>query len=203
MLVKNIIFDLGGVLLNLDTGKTRDAFIKLGIANIDELFRIGHAESFFKAYETGDLTDDQFLESAVQLTHPGTTLEQVKHAWNDMLLDFPAERVAFLDKLKGAYQLYLFSNTNALHLEAFQHSYRAVYGYPMDALFVKAYYSHLINLRKPDVSAFEYVIRDSGVNPAETLFIDDALVNVTGAQQAGLQAIHLEPGKTVLDLGLL
>jgi glucose-1-phosphatase len=200
--VKNIIFDLGGVLLNLDVAQTRDAFIKLGLTQIDELFRIGHAASFFKDYEAGTISDDEFVEKARQLSLPGTNKRQVIDAWNIMLLDFPVERVQFLKQLKNKYRLFLFSNTNAIHLKAFHKSYQDVYGTAMDELFEKAWYSHVIKQRKPDVAAFEYVIKDSKLNAAETLFIDDALVNVEGARQAGLQAVHLTDGKTILDLGL-
>jgi len=200
--VKNIIFDLGGVLLNLDVAQTRDAFIKLGLKQIDELFRIGHAEGFFKEYEVGTISDEEFVEKAQQLSLPGTTPDQVIAAWNIMLLDFPEERVQLLNQLKKKYRLFLFSNTNAIHLQSFHKTYQDVYGVAMDELFEKAYYSHLINLRKPDVAAFQYVIKDSGLQAEETLFIDDALVNVEGAQLAGLQAVHLTGGKTILDLGL-
>jgi HAD superfamily hydrolase (TIGR01509 family) len=191
--VKNIIFDLGGVLLNLDVAQTRDAFIKLGLTQIDDLFRIGHAASFFKDYEVGTISDDEFVEKARQLSLPGTSNDQVIDAWNV---------VQFLNQLKNKYRLFLFSNTNAIHLKAFHKSYQDVYGTAMDDLFEKAYYSHVISHRKPDVAAFEYVIKDSELDAAETLFIDDALVNVEGARLAGLQAIHLTDGKTILDLGL-
>jgi len=200
--VKNIIFDLGGVLLNLDVAQTRDAFIKLGLTQIDDLFRIGHAESFFKEYEIGVISDEEFVEKARQLTLPGTTSDQVIAAWNIMLLDFPAERVQLLNQLKNKYRLFLFSNTNAIHLQSFHKSYQHVYGSAMDELFEKAYYSHLIKQRKPDVEAYQFVINDSGLNAGETLFIDDALVNVEGARLAGLQAVHLTGGKTIFDLGL-
>lgn len=200
--VKNIIFDLGGVLLNLDVAQTRNAFIKLGLKQIDDLFRIGHAAGFFRDYEVGSITDEAFVEEARRLCHPGTSDSEVIDAWNIMLLDFPAERVHFLQQLKNKYRVFLFSNTNAIHLQAFHKSYRQVYGSAMDELFEKAYYSHVISHRKPDVAAFEYVINDSSVNAAETLFIDDALVNVEGARKAGLQALHLTDGKTILDLGL-
>jgi len=200
--VKNIIFDLGGVLLNLDVAQTRDAFIKLGLTQIDDLFRIGHAESFFKQYEMGTISDEEFVEKARQLSLPDTTGSQIIAAWNVMLLDFPAERVEFLHTLKSKYRLFLFSNTNAIHLQYFHKSYQDVYGMAMDDLFEKAYYSHLIKQRKPDVAAFQHVIKESNVDAGETLFIDDALVNVEGARLAGLQAVHLTGGKSILDLGL-
>jgi HAD superfamily hydrolase (TIGR01509 family) len=200
--VKNIIFDLGGVLLNLDIQQTQDAFTGLGIANVQDLFRIGHAASFVKDYEVGTITDDEFVAAALGRAHAGASAEEILTAWNAMLLDFPAERVQFLRNLKNKYRLFLFSNTNALHLQYFHKDFEDVYGSPMDSLFEKAYYSHLINQRKPDVSAYQFVVNDSGLNAAETLFIDDALINVEGAREAGLQAIHLTPGKTILDLRL-
>jgi haloacid dehalogenase superfamily, subfamily IA, variant 3 with third motif having DD or ED len=199
---QNIIFDLGGVLLNLDTAKTRNSFISLGITHIDELFRIGHAGSFFKDYEVGAISDEQFVDEALKLARPGTTRQAIIDAWNAMLLDFPAERVALLQQLKTRYRVFLFSNTNSLHLHCFQNSFREVHGIPMDSLFEKAWYSHVINLRKPDVAAFEFVVKESGLHAADTLFIDDALVNVEGARAAGLQAVHLEPGKSIMDLNI-
>jgi len=200
--VQNIIFDLGGVLLNLDVQLTREAFIELGVNQIDELFRIGHAASFFKQYEIGAITDEEFVESARKLAHPGTTAQQIIDAWNKMLLDFPVERVHFLNRLKDKYRLFLFSNTNAIHLQYFQKDYQTVHGSQLDDHFEKAWYSHVINQRKPDVAAFQYVIQDKNLDAATTLFIDDALVNVQGAREAGLQALHLTDGKTVLDLDL-
>ncbi len=198
--VKNIIFDLGGVLLNLDIQRSREAFIKLGVPQIDDLFRIGHADSFFKLYETGHLDDVEFIAAARQLAAAGTTEEDILTAWNSMLRDFPKERVELLDRLKNKYRLFLFSNTNALHLVSFQQNFRDVYGMEMDTLFERAWYSHVINRRKPDVEAFSYVVTDASLDPAETLFIDDALVNVEGAKAAGLQGRYLEPGMSVLDL---
>ena len=200
--VKNIIFDLGGVLLNLDVAQTREAFIKLGVTQIDDLFRLGHAASFFREYEVGTISDEEFVEKTRQLAVPGTTHNQIIDAWNVMLLDFPAERVHFLNELKSKYRIFLFSNTNAIHLQAFQKSYQQVYGTALDDHFEKAWYSHVINQRKPDVAAFQYVIKDGRIDAPETLFIDDALVNIEGAREAGLQAIHLTGGKTILDLGL-
>src|SRR5438045_3548096 len=148
--VQNIIFDLGGVLLNLDVQLSREAFIQLGITQIDDLFRIGHVTSFFKEYEIGAISDDEFVESARRLAHPGTGKEAIIDAWNKMLLNFPAERVQFLNNLKTKYRLFLFSNTNEIHLQAFQKSYRDVYGNALDDHFEKAWYSHIINRRKPD-----------------------------------------------------
>lgn len=198
--IKNIIFDLGGVLLNLDIPKTTAAFEALGAPEFKNLFGLGRAESFLKAYEVGYIDDDQFVTDLQQLTG-GRSRNEVVHAWNAMLLDFPKERFELLASLRKKYNLFLFSNTNAIHLSAFHKTFSDNFnGASLDAEFSKAWYSHLIKLRKPDVEAFEFVISDGQLNPAETAFVDDALVNVEGARKAGLHGIHLEPGKNILEI---
>ena len=200
--VKNIIFDLGGVRLNLDQDRSREAFIQLGIAQIDELFKAGPTDSFFRKYETGHLTDEEFIAAARAHAHAGTARDQLQVAWNSMLLDFPEEWVRFLDSLKHKYRIFLFSNTNSLHVQSFRKSFRDVHGRELDSLFEKVWYSHIIKRRKPDLEAYRFVLEDGQLTAAETLFVDDTLVNVEGALAAGLQARHLQKGMSILDLGL-
>jgi glucose-1-phosphatase len=200
--IQNIIFDLGGVLLNLDIQKTETAFTQMGVKSFKELFALGHAASFFKEYEVGSINDDEFITALQNLAGIQVERAAVIAGWNAMLRDFPAERIELLVRLKEKYRLFLFSNTNAIHLTAFQQTYSDAFGGNLlDTLFEKTWYSHNINRRKPDVKAFEYVLQDAQLVPHETLFIDDALVNVEGARAAGMQGYHLEPGKTVLEIG--
>ena len=202
MAIKNIIFDLGGVLLNLDFVGSRNAFVKLGIPQIDDLFSNTTEDTFWKKYETGRLTDEEFVAEARKLAINGTSDEDIITAWNSMLLDFPMERVEFLDKLKERYRLFLFSNTNSIHLQSFQKSFREVHNRELDSLFERAWYSHVINRRKPNVEAFQYILEEAGLHAPETLFIDDSLANVEGARLAGLQAHHLKPDTTIFHLEL-
>ena len=198
--IKNIIFDLGGVLLNLDIPKTTHAFELLGAPEFKTLFGLGRAESFIKSYEVGHIDDDQFVTDLQQLTG-GKSRQEVTDAWNAMLLDFPKERIDLLNELRKKYRIYLFSNTNSLHLTAFHKIFSDTFnGASLDNEFSKTWYSHLIRMRKPDVTAYEFVIGDAQLDATETAFIDDALINVEGARKAGLYGIHLEPGKTILDL---
>jgi putative hydrolase of the HAD superfamily len=199
--IKNIIFDLGGVLLNLDMQKTEDAFTSMGVKDFKSFFALGHAASFFKEYEVGAISDDQFVDSLLNLIGPQYDRQAVIAGWNALLRDFPPERIALLQALAKKYRIFLFSNTNALHMQAFQATYSDAFGGNLlDKLFEKTWYSQEIKLRKPDVKAFEYVLADAGLQPNETIFIDDALINVEGARAAGIQGYHLEPGKTVLDI---
>ena len=202
--VKNIIFDLGGVILNLDFAAAEKAFTELGFEDFKQVFSGGHVTSFIKDYEMGLIDDDQFVSEIKKLAKKQNDDQVAIAAWNAMLVDFPKERIEFLRALKKQYRLFLFSNTNAIHLKSFRQTFSDNFEAAIfDELFEKTYYSHEIKLRKPTKESFEYVVNDAGLNAAETLFIDDMLVNVEGARQAGLQAVQVVPGKSILDLGLL
>lgn len=201
--LKSIIFDLGGVILDIDFKKTEKAFVDLGITNFSELFGLGHAASFFKEHESGIINDEEFLSSLKKLTNHSFGTEVVLEAWNALLIRFPPERIELLKRLKSKYRLFLLSNTNAIHLVAFQKIYRKAFNNDsLDDLFEKVYYSHQVGLRKPNKDIYEYVLNDSHLNSEETLFIDDALVNVEAARDAGMTAIHIKPGTSILDLDL-
>jgi len=199
--IQNIIFDLGGVIINLDNKLTENAFASLGAKNFDKYFGHGFAASFFKDYEIGKITDQQFINELKSMINPDVPDEIVVNAWNALLLDFPAERIELLKRLGKKYRLFLFSNTNALHLEALRKIYRSTFSDgELDDHFEKSYYSNVLGLRKPDKASFEFIINENKLNPASTLFVDDALINVEGANAAGLKGFYLEPGKTIIDI---
>lgn len=201
--IKNIIFDLGGVILDIDFKRTEKAFVDLGVANFNELFGPGHAASFFKDHEAGKITDGEFLDSLQKLAKHSLQSEAVQKAWNALLINFPPERIELLKKLRSKYRLFLLSNTNAIHVAAFQQIYHDAFNNgSLESLFEKVYYSHQIGFRKPNKEAYEYVLKKNQLIPEETLFIDDALVNVEAARKSGIKAIHLQPGTTLLDLDL-
>ena len=198
--VKNIIFDLGGVIINLDNQRTEDAFVALGAKNFREYFGHGFAASFFKEYEIGRINDRQFIDSVRQLIGLSTSDQAIIDSWNALLLDFPAERIQLLKELRKTYRLFLFSNTNALHLAALQQIWHASFGEgSLDQYFEKTYYSHLMGMRKPDQESFEFILKENELNGQETLFVDDAIVNVEGAEKAGLKGLFLRPGISLLD----
>jgi glucose-1-phosphatase len=199
--VKNIIFDLGGVIINLDNQRTEDAFIAMGAKGLREYFGHGHAASFFKEYEVGRIDDRQFIDSIKELTGLKAPDETIIRAWNALLMDFPPERIQLLKELRKKYRTFLFSNTNALHLAALQQTYATTFGKgtTLEEQFEKTYYSHTMGLRKPDTASFEYILRENNLRAPETLFVDDALVNVEGAEQAGLRGLYLRPGISLLD----
>ncbi|HET6254388.1 MAG TPA: HAD family phosphatase [Puia sp.] len=199
--IRNIIFDLGGVIINLDNRRTEDAFTALGVKNFREYFGHGFAASFFKDYEVGKIGDQQFIQSLRQLAGlPHVSDQAIIDSWNALLLDFPAERIRLLKELRRTYRLFLFSNTNALHLTALRQIWTNSVGEPsLDDYFDKTYYSHLMGMRKPDPESFNFILKENELIGKETLFVDDAIVNVEGAEQAGLKGLFLRPGISLLD----
>jgi glucose-1-phosphatase len=199
--IKNIIFDLGGVILNINFQLTYTAFGELGIKDFTSLYNQFKGSPLFDDLETGKVEKEEFLNELRKHTQEGTTDEQIIAAWNAMLLDFPLRRLQILQQLRQHYGLYLLSNTNAIHMEAFNNILQKSRGIPSLAdFFDKAYYSHLIGLRKPGKEAYQYVLDQNGLNPAETLFIDDTLPNIDGAKEVGIETIHLLAPKTIEDI---
>ena len=201
--IKNIIFDLGGIFMNLDFKLTERAFVELGITQFSAMYSQHHSNDLFEQLETGKITAGEFYEVFRKESKSQLTNEQIKTAWNALLLDFPAERLEWLDVIRHKYKVYLFSNTNIIHYDAFMEILSNNNGCTyFNTYFLKAYYSHQLGLRKPYRESYQKILEEQGLLAAETLFIDDTAKNIEGAQNAGLQTIHLVAPMTVLDLKL-
>ncbi|MGL6268870.1 MAG: HAD family hydrolase [Chitinophagaceae bacterium] len=198
MKITSLIFDLGGVLINLDPERTRQSFIKLGIPHFDQLFTVYKSSQLFEDLETGHVDPDTFIKTLQEETAKGSTEQDIIDAWNAMLLDFRLESLDFVKQLKALYPTFLFSNTNIIHHKSFQQTIKETTPYSsVDELFHKAYYSHEIGRRKPIVDAYRYIITEKKLDAGQTLFIDDNKDNILGAKEAGLQTLHLLPGERV------
>ena len=196
--VKHIIFDLGGVLLNVDYHKTTAAFHALGVPNFDALYSQREQIDLFDALETGKIEASTFYGELNLLMKTNFAHEQLATAWNAMLLDWPLRRLQILQQLQNQFDLFLLSNTNSIHEAAFTQSLQQTHGIPSIALyFDKAYFSHRLGLRKPDPKAFQYILDTHGLSPAATLFIDDSVQHIEAAQSLGIQTIHLSNGMTI------
>ncbi|MBL7760085.1 MAG: HAD family phosphatase [Sediminibacterium sp.] len=201
--VKNIIFDLGGIFLNIDYQLTSKAFKRLGVHQFDEMFTQQYSNDLFELLETGRLSPQDFYNAFRKEAGLELTDDQIRDAWNALLLDFPAERIQWLESIRNKYNIYLFSNTNQIHYDQFMADFTRAYpGKDFNGYFIHAYYSQTLGLRKPYMASFQQILKEQGLDPAETLFIDDTFKNIQGAQQVGLRTIHLEAPKTVLDLDL-
>ena len=198
---KNIIFDLGGVLLNLDIARTEEAFLLLGMADLETIYSHSKQTGLFDLYETGKISSMEFRKEMRKFLDPKTSDVQIDHAWNAMLLDMPAERIALLEEVRHGHKIFLLSNTNEIHMEAYHRYMQARFGFrDLSHLFIKQYLSFEIGRRKPDADVFDLVVKEHGLRKEETLFIDDSLHHIEGARKYGIDAIWLERNRTVLDL---
>ena len=199
--VKNILFDLGAVLINIDFEKTADAFRQLGIDRFEEQFSQLSASTLFEDLETGKISNEDFYK-AMRRQVPEMNLSDasIQLAWNAILQDFRKESMQLLKQLKQRYRLFLLSNTNAIHLVEVNNILNQQLNVEnLDHYFERAYYSHLIGLRKPTSAAFNFVMEDAGIKAHETLFIDDSHPNITAASQMGFQTRLLLKGERVED----
>ncbi|MBL6964860.1 MAG: HAD family phosphatase [Bacteroidetes bacterium] len=201
MTIKNIIFDFGGVICNIDISLTEKAFYDLGLKKFDKSYSVTERDNFFGAFETGRITPQQFRDTLKEYVDKGVTDDDIDTVWNALLLDIPKKRIDLLKQLRPKYRLFLLSNTNQIHYEHYLSDLQRVYGFSdFNELFDKSYFSHQINLRKPFPEIFEFVLRDSGIKASDTIFIDDSLEHVESARKAGLHAYHLKPGEDITEL---
>jgi len=187
--IKNIIFDLGGVILDIDYNLTIKAFEKLGIKNAKNLYSQKKQTKVFDLLETGKITEAEFCNILREITNIKATNKQIIEAWNAMLLDFYSGIFDILQKVKKKYKTFLLSNTNIIHYKEYIKKLENIEGTnTFNNLFDKQYLSHEIGLRKPDPKIFKLIIEENKIIPNETLFIDDSIQHINGAKKVGLQA---------------
>lgn len=198
--VDNIIFDLGGVILNIDYELTSQAFKTIGFKEFDVFYSQKEQSRIFDLFEIGTIDSRQFLTEL--LTHGSDAdIGDLTNAWNAMLLDLPKHRLKIIQELKRDFGVYLLSNTNEIHEKAFIEIIEREFGYNvLEETFDKVYLSHRIGFRKPNADCFRHVITDVQLNPSRTLFIDDSIQHVHGARALGIKALHLEKGKDISQL---
>jgi len=198
--IKNIIFDLGGVIINLSVPATVMAFAKASGKPMEEIAALVNSQVFMD-YEKGLISDNAFRDHVRQALNWNATDGEVDLSWNAMLLDIPPERLALLEKLKTSYRVFLLSNTNGIHLKQFNQILFEQSGKKeMDDYFHQAYYSHRMKMRKPDVEIFQYVLQQHQLVPSETLFLDDNLSNLQGAALAGIKTFHVQTPELIFSL---
>ncbi|MCR9172425.1 MAG: HAD family phosphatase [bacterium] len=194
---ENIIFDFGGVIINIDYQATINAFKNLGISDFDSLYSQAQQSDLFDAIETGRISPQHFINGILDLLPSGVTPNQVVHAWNAMILDIPKGRIDFLSELRQTHNIFLLSNTNSIHIDKALREWKSVSSVNIHTVFKKVYLSHEMGMRKPDVKIFEQVCSEQKLIPAKTLFIDDSLQHVKGARATGLTAHHLLPHESI------
>jgi putative hydrolase of the HAD superfamily len=186
-----VIFDLGGVIINLDYQKTISAFHELGMTNFEQVYSQMAQSDLFDSYETGKISTQHFINLLLPHLPFGTSPNKVVAAWNAMILDVPLKKIALLADLKKSLPTFLLSNTNDLHIQKVRDEWKKVTDCAMEESFHKIYLSHEIKHRKPTSQAFSYVLEENGLEAARTIFIDDTLQHIVGAKSIGLQTLHL------------
>jgi FMN phosphatase YigB (HAD superfamily) len=203
MKYKNILFDFGGVFLDIDYQKTRQAFIDLGITNFDDLYAQDHVNELFGQLERGEVEPATFYNELRRITNTTVSNAAITQAWCAMLGTFELKKLDWLREIGQRYRVFLFSNTNLIHYEKFMAIYHQQTGRDdFNAYFEHAFYSHQIGVRKPLASAYHKVLGMYHLAPEETVFIDDTYKNIVGAEEAGLHTIFLAAPMTVFDLDL-
>ena len=186
--IRNIIFDLGGVILNLSVASSLKQLVAItGLPMEKVLEGYSHREEFFQ-YEKGEIGDMQFRAALQRIYSFQESDEVIDQCWNAMLLDIPPERIELLKSLKSKYRTFLLSNTNAIHVKSFSASLSKAHGInSLDSLFEKVYYSHQLKMRKPDPEIYQHVLIQNGIKAKETLFLDDNEKNIEGARNVGIE----------------
>lgn len=198
--IRHIIFDLGGVLLNLDVEGCTRAFEKAGLKDIRSVLTGTNEGGIFSEYERGEIGTPEFRDGIRQLASQSLTDDEIDRMWVNELLDIPQEKLDLLVSLRSKYDIYLLSNTNELHWQHVVESLLPQQNYRVEDLFKETFLSFRMKLAKPDPEIFREVLRQAGLKPEETLFIDDSAVNCQAAQSVGIQTGHYKPGN---DLSLL
>jgi putative hydrolase of the HAD superfamily len=195
-----LIFDLGGVIINLDYNRTIHAFEALGMENFHDVYSQAAQSNLFDDLETGKISAQRFINSLLPYLKQGTTPNMAVHAWNAMILNVPEKKLDLLLSLKEKYPVYLLSNTNELHVPVVRREWSKVTPLPMEHYFNRIFFSHEVHLRKPDRTIFDFVCREEGLQPERTLFIDDSIQHIRGATEFGLQTIHLTDPEALYQL---
>lgn len=200
--IKNIIFDLGGVILELATNDTLVAFGRLSGLDVATIKQIFVSSSEFEDYEKGVMTDEAFRDFIRVRYNVSSSDDEIDHCWNKMLKALPIENLRLLRQLKSKYRTFLLSNTNGIHLNYINDVllYNETGELSLDSYFHHAYYSHRMFKRKPQQGIFQRVLEDNALIASETLFLDDNTANIDAAKSLGIQTVLITSHNQIQEL---
>lgn len=200
-----LIFDLGGVIVNLHPEETVRAFSEIFMMDARDLYTQGHQVHLFDEFERGAIGEIDFRTGVANLAHPNLEVspEVFDRAWNAMIGPLPNENLEILNRLRAEKRIFLLSNTNTIHIKFFLGQYASrhakTFG-PFDELFEMAHYSHDLKMRKPEKRIFSELIQRHQLNPQRTIFVDDNQANVQAAVGEGLLGILHRANSPLSDL---
>ena len=191
-MVRNIIFDLGNVILSIDTKLSEIEFARFGLTNFKRLYTLASQEEIFDRLEIGKISPDEFYQEFRQITKVNLPDRIIKNCWNALILDFRKDTIELLQKLRVKYRTFLLSNTNEIHYDFYTEKLKNDFNIDgLEELMEKAFFSHKIGMKKPHREVFDFVISEADLVPDETLFIDDNKENVAEAKKLGIHTILL------------
>lgn len=191
--IKNIIFDFGNVICDIDFNRTVDAFSRLSNKPLSITVEDYIHHPVFGGLEKGDITTAQFRNEIRQLLHSNASDEAIDNAWAQVIVNSDKQRIDMLKILKNDFRIFLLSNTNEIHVATAFHRIGDCFEVDFENLFEKVYFSHLIGMAKPNADIYNYVLKDAGILSSETLFIDDNKDNIIAAQHLGFKVYHYNP----------
>lgn len=198
--LKNLIFDLGDVIIPIDLTAPVRNFAMLANMPEEAVRAIWKQYDIWNRYETGLVDDEAFREHVRQLLGNNDWADEViDTAWNSVLLDLPVERVGRIKELASDYRLFLLSNTSPIHIRQVNQLLVNLNQPTLEDLFERVFYSYDVRMAKPASAIYEHVLAEAGLLAEETAFFDDNAANIQAAAGLGIQAIHVQPPKTILD----
>ena len=193
--IRNLIFDLGNVILNIDTKLSEIAFAKYGMNDFEKLYTLASQNELFDRLEVGSISENEFYDEFRKVTGCKLDNQILEQCWNALIMDFPAARIEMLKHLKneGKYRTFILSNTNIIHYRFYTALLKRVHGVDgLESLVEHAYFSHEIGLKKPNRDIFDHVVTNSHIKPEESIFIDDNEANIKAANALGFNTIFLK-----------
>ena len=199
--IDTIIFDIGNVLIDIDYEVMVGEFAKIASVDFHQIVTYSHQNRVFDTFEKGLISTKQFRDTLRQYLRQGVTDEEIDNAWNSILIHYPAAKSDLLKDLRKRYKILALSNINELHVAAIDMYVQDRFGAEdMSSYFDRAYYSHEIGQRKPEMEIYKTVLRDESLIPSRTLFIDDKLENTNAAAALGIRVHHLADRDSLLGL---
>lgn len=193
--ITNLIFDFGGVLIDLDRQRCINNFKQLGLNDADQLLGMFHQQGVFMQQEKGLITSAEFRDSIREKIGKEVTDQQIDAVWNSFLVDIPSYKLDLLLKLREKYVVYLLSNTNEIHWLWSCENVFPYHGFRAEDYFEKIYLSYEMKMMKPDTEIFEAVLSDAGIAANQTFFIDDSEANCETARALGISTYTPKAGE--------
>ncbi len=191
--VECLIFDLGGVLVDLDWERCVNQFVEIGVDNIDDILSTTHQKGFLLDYELGTISTEEFREKVRELSSKSPSDSEIDDALTALLVGFPKEKLDLLYELKKRYKVLMLSNTNKKSFEFIVEEFISKDGKQIEDYFDKCYLSYEMGLSKPSEEIYQAILQDFNLTPEACMFFDDSPVNVEAAKKLGFHAEVIAP----------